>query len=357
MRLTLERARQIAVMAQRLDADRPTDLLELIRHLSFLQLDPTAPVARTEHLVAWSRLGRSFDPAQIARLLDERKLFEHRAFLHPIEDYPLLRPFMDTWPEGYGGSFSSRVAAFLKANDAFRRYVLDALATHGPRRSRDLEDRSAASWKSRGWTNDRNTIQLLSYLSAQGHIAVSGRAGNERLWDLAERVLPTDLPLLTLDEAKRELARRRLRSLGIVRARSTNDIGDAGIEATIENVKGRWRVEPELLDRQFRGRTALLSPFDRLVHDRDRTMALFDFEYLLEMYKPAATRRWGYFALPVLHHDRLVGKLDAKADRNAGTFTVNVLHEDVRFTKAVRADAETEIEALAAWLRLEVTWA
>ncbi len=353
MRLTLERARQIAVMAQRLDADRPTDLLELIRHLSFLQLDPTAPVARTEHLVAWSRLGRSFDPAQIARLLDERKLFEHRAFLHPIEDYPLLRPFMDTWPEGYGGSFSSRVAAFLKANDAFRRYVLDALATHGPRRSRDLEDRSAASWKSRGWTNDRNTIQLLSYLSAQGHIAVSGRAGNERLWDLAERVLPTDLPLLTLDEAKRELARRRLRSLGIVRARSTNDIGDAGIEATIENVKGRWRVEPELLDRQFRGRTALLSPFDRLVYDRSVTQALFGFEYKLEIYVPIAKRRWGYYVLPVLHDERLVARVDARADRKAGLLRVPALHVEPGSTAADVEATHAELSELAAWLGLD----
>jgi uncharacterized protein YcaQ len=99
----------------------------------------------------------------------------------------------------------------------------------------------------------------------------------------------------------------------------------------------------------------LLSPFDRLVHDRGRTLALFDFEYVLEMYRPARDRRWGYFALPVLHHDRLVGKLDAKADRKAGTFIVNALHEDVQLTTAMRADVEAEIEALAAWLRLKVT--
>ena len=99
----------------------------------------------------------------------------------------------------------------------------------------------------------------------------------------------------------------------------------------------------------------MLSPFDRLVHDRERALGLFDFEYVLEMYKPAAARRWGYFALPVLHHDRLVGKLDAKADRKAGLLRVHALHEDVRFTAAMRADVEAEIEALAGWLGLTVT--
>ena len=105
------------------------------------------------------------------------------------------------------------------------------------------------------------------------------------------------------------------------------------------------------------GRTALLSPFDRLIHDRDRTMNLFDFEYVLEMYKPAEKRRWGYFALPVLHHDRLVGKLDARTDRTAGTLIINALHEDIPFTAPMRADVEAEIEALAAWLGLIVTQA
>jgi uncharacterized protein len=100
---------------------------------------------------------------------------------------------------------------------------------------------------------------------------------------------------------------------------------------------------------------ALLSPFDRLIHDRVRTQALFDFEYVLGMYKPASQRRWGYFALPVLHGDRLVGKLDAKADRKAGHLVVNAMHEDVRLTKAMRADIYAEIESLASWLGLKVT--
>jgi uncharacterized protein YcaQ len=114
------------------------------------------------------------------------------------------------------------------------------------------------------------------------------------------------------------------------------------------------RFRRDVLDRHVTGRTALLSPFDRLIHDRARTTELFGFEYVLEMYKPAAKRRWGYFALPILHHDRLVGKLDATADRKAGVLRVNAIHQDTPFTRAIAAAVDDEIEALAAWLGLTV---
>src|SRR6266508_1146956 len=154
---------------------------------------------------------------------------------------------------------------------------------------------------------------------------------------------------------------RRLAALGI--ARSTGPqmpgeppyVGDAGEEAEVEGVPGSWRVHPAYVGLPFEGRTALLSPFDRLIHDRVRAEQLFGFEYILEMYKPKDKRRCGYFALPVLHGDRLVGKLDATADRKTGTLVVNAIHEDVRFTKAMKAAVHAEIDDLATWLGLEVT--
>ena len=130
------------------------------------------------------------------------------------------------------------------------------------------------------------------------------------------------------------------------------EVGDAGEPAMVEGAKGEWRVDPAALQDGFEGRTALLSPFDRLVYDRGRTEELFDFEYTLEMYKPAAKRRWGYFALPILHHDRLVGKVDAKADRDASVLRVTAIHEDVKFTRAMRGGVNAELEDLASWLGL-----
>jgi uncharacterized protein len=120
----------------------------------------------------------------------------------------------------------------------------------------------------------------------------------------------------------------------------------------VEGVKGQWRVDPELLDRAFTGRAALLSPLDRLVYDRRRMTELFEYDYQLEMYKPAAKRRWGYWALPILYGDRLVGKLDATADGKAGVLRVDAIHQDVPFNKAMTAAVQHEIKDLAHWLRL-----
>jgi uncharacterized protein YcaQ len=129
-------------------------------------------------------------------------------------------------------------------------------------------------------------------------------------------------------------------------------VGEAGEPAVVEGSKGEWRVDPAYLDADFEGRTALLSPFDRLVHDRARTLELFEYEYTLEMYKPAAKRRWGYFALPILHEDRLVGKLDATADRDASVLRVNAVHEDVKFTRTLTRAVRAEVDDLAGWLGL-----
>jgi len=161
-----------------------------------------------------------------------------------------------------------------------------------------------------------------------------------------------------VEEAVRRRDERRLVSLGIARRRTTAmpveriDVGDSGEPAVVEGVKGEWRVDPAALTDDFEGRTALLSPFDRLIHDRVRAMELFDFEYTLEMYKPPAQRRWGYFALPILHEDRLVGKVDAAADRKASVLRVNAIHEDVRFTGAMKKAVNAELDALASWLGL-----
>jgi uncharacterized protein YcaQ len=136
-----------------------------------------------------------------------------------------------------------------------------------------------------------------------------------------------------------------------------NDVGEVGEPAEVDGVKGEWRVDPALLEGldDFEGRTALLSPYDRLVHDRVRAQELFDFEYSLEMYKPAAMRRWGYYALPILYGDRLVGKVDATADRKAGMLFVDAIHQDVPFSPPIRSGVQGELDALASWLGVDLS--
>jgi uncharacterized protein YcaQ len=354
-RLTREEARRIAVGAQLLGADRPDSLLALVERLTFLQVDPTAAIAPSADLVAWSRLGAAYRPEDLQRALEvDRTLFEHNALIRPMSD---LRLYLADMAAPRAGSTAW---AWVERNDRFRLDVLELLEARGPLLSRDIPDTHVAPWPSSGWTNNRNVTQMLELLAMRGEIAVAGRRGRQRLWDLAERVYPPGTPVVPADEARRIRDARRLRALGIAREKTTAapveqwDVGQAGEPAEVEGVAGSWRVDPEALGRPFTGRTALLSPFDRLIHDRARTTDLFDFEYILEMYKPAAKRRWGYFALPILHHDRLVGKLDAAADRKAGVLRVNAIHRDARFTRAMTAGVDEEIEALAAWLGLSL---
>jgi uncharacterized protein YcaQ len=357
-RLSRAQARRIAVRAQLLDAARPADLVETVRRLTFLQLDPTAAIAPSADLVAWTRLGSTYDPADLTAALEQdRTLFELGALVRPVEDLPLHLADADQVPR------YESARQWFTANEPFPRDVLARLEAEGPLQSKQIPDTSVVPWPSTGWTNNRNVTQLLEILAARGEVAISGRKGRQRVWDLASRVYPADLPELAPEEAKRLRDDRRLAALGIARATGTAVpvepaiVGDAGARAVVEGVEGEWRVDLAQLarmDEDFAGRTALLSPFDRLSHDRKRALELFEFEYYLEMYKPAAQRRWGYFALPVLHEDRLVGKVDARADRKAGELRVAAVHEDSPFTSSTRDAVRAELEDLASWLGLEL---
>ena len=350
-RLTKDQARRIALRAQLLDAPRPTELLTVVQRLTLLQIDPTSAIAPSADLVAWSRLGSAYEPDELKQALEQdRTLFELGALVRPMSDLGLYLAGAAEWPS------YEKQRVWLRDNDRFRRDVLELLGSSGPLSSRDIPDTCVAPWASTGWTNNRNVTQMLEFLMMRGEVAIAGRLGRERLWDLAERVYPADVAVPSVEKAERRQNERRLTSLGIARQKTRAmpvepvDVGDAGDPAIVEGVKGQWRVDPAALGDDFEGRTALLSPFDRLIHDRVRAEELFDFEYTLEMYKPAAKRRWGYYALPILHEDRLVGKLDAVADRKASVLRVNAIHEDVKLTRTMRKAVQAEVDDLASWL-------
>jgi uncharacterized protein YcaQ len=349
--LTLAEARQVAVRAQLLDATRPTDLHEMVEHLTYLPVDLTAAIAPAADLVAWTRLGSSYSPDDLVDALAARELVEYDAQVRPMDDLRLLRAEMATWPPW------QQTRDWQEANELFQAEVLDALEDSGPMLAREIHASAQVPWRSSGWNTDRNVTMMLELLEHQGVVAVDGRRGRQRLWNLADRVHPPG-ETVPEPEASRERDERRLHALGIARSRGAEipgesiHVGDAGEPAQVEGVAGEWRVDPSYLSGDFVGRAALLSPFDALVRDRKRMEALFGFDYVLEMYKPAAKRRWGYFALPVLHHDRLVGKLDATADRKAGRLFVDALHEDGRWTARMRRDVDAEVSALADWLGL-----
>ncbi|HLJ04441.1 MAG TPA: crosslink repair DNA glycosylase YcaQ family protein [Solirubrobacteraceae bacterium] len=285
--VTQAQARRIAVRAQALDGSA-SDVLELVRRLGFLQMDPIAVVARPEHLVLYSRLRRSA-VAELERLLwQERKLIEWDAHIWPIEDMPLVwariryrRAHRHPWTR-----------EFLANNRGLRRYILRELENRGPTLSRHLtHDEVVGSRDHRWWGRGGGQMRLMiDRLEALGEIAVAGREGGQRLWDLAERVFP-QTETIPWRQASRLIEERRRQALG----------------AWLE--RGELRAHPGASDGPVEPRLTFLSPFDQLIHDRKRAEVLFDFTYRLEMYIPKVKRQYGYYVLPMLYGDRIVGRI------------------------------------------------
>jgi uncharacterized protein len=296
--VSLEEARRIAVRAQCLDGSA-TGVLDTVRRLGFLQLDPISTVAPPQHLVLWSRLG-AFDRGELDRLLwKERKLVEWNAFLWPADDLPLLRARM----RRNDRPLDRRLRAYLKEHASFRRYVLRELERRGPLLSREIEDHMPSKREAHRWWGERKMGLMLGILNARGEVAVVGRRGKQRVWDLAERWYP-ETERVSWPEAKRVFDDRQFRSLGVRLA------------------KGRLVAHPDAEDGPVPDRITFLSPFDRLVHDRERAEALWGFLYRLEMYVPRAKREYGYYVLPILRGERIVGRIEPRHDRKTGKLEV-----------------------------------
>jgi hypothetical protein len=369
VKISRRRARELAVMCQRLDAPRPRSVDEVLAALGEIQMDPTSVVARTEHLVLFSRLGPSFRVSQLERRMwTDRAMFEYWAHIVPMTDLPMHRISMKRYPHGQWKRHQY-VRDWLVANDAFVRYAMRELRDRGPLRTRDFENRAAEGWETGGWNDEgQNAAMLLDILWSQGKVMIVGRDGQQRLWDLASRWFPR-VPARSRTAMAADLVERQIHARGITRLDRLGSLFDGAMPGRDEAVErllrtgvivplrvdsypGRWYTHRDLLDRSFRGRTVALSPFDDLVSDRTRTERLFDMYYRIEIYVPKA-KRWGYFVLPVLRGDRLVGRLDPSWERAERVLTIKAWQMQPETDAADRDAVHEAIDELARWLRAE----
>jgi hypothetical protein len=381
-------ARRLVVSRQRLAGPPPVGpgpeaIMEVATDLASLQLDPISVVARSHQLVLWSRLGR-FDLADLDALLwRDRRLFEywaHAAAIVCTDDYPIHSLLMRRYPSPRN-AYNRRLRTWLAENQALRRSILRQLRAGGPLPTRAIEDRAETAWQSSGWTQGRNVDRMLDLLWTQGRILVAGRQGQQRVWDLAERCLPPSAPTRRPPEREvvRLAAQRSLRALGVATARDIDRSFTAGRypglasvlaglqrSGRVEQVRlaangseqpGPWYVHTDdlpLLDRlqngDWRPRTTLLSPFDNLIINRERTERLFGFSFRMEIYVPKAARRYGYYVLPILHGDRLIGRVDPALDRTTGRLVVHAIHAEPGAPASAAPAVATALGELASFL-------
>ncbi|HYI22732.1 MAG TPA: crosslink repair DNA glycosylase YcaQ family protein [Candidatus Limnocylindrales bacterium] len=378
----LKTARHIAVKAALLDRQLPPTaegVVAVARHFGGIQIDPTRTVERTQHLVLWSRVP-GYDRALLDQVLADRKAFEYNAFVVTPDRVPEILYVAKRWPPGGGGTWRQRARDFLAANDVFRLSILDQLRDHGPLQSRQIDDaKVVAGWQSSGWTQGKSTSQMLEFMSVLGDVCVSGRAGQERVWDLFDRVVPANAPRdeLTEEEYQERRVMRamdrfgvatqqeiRLRAYGLsipaAKALLSRLVDEGRLVAVDLPYSGKASSAfalPAVLEAAGAasvGQTTLLSPFDPLVYDRDRTERLFGFKYKLEMYVPKAERQFGHFVLPILHDGELVGRLDSERDRKTNELQVIKLHweEGAKPSAATKKAVDRAIAELAEFVRL-----
>lgn len=355
-------AHRTAVLAQKLAGPLPKkstkeDMQAVLRAIRCLQLDPIRAVERTQYTVLWSRLG-NYNRDHLHELIyQDRWLFEywaHAASIVLTEDYPIHEYMMRNYGVG-GSSWSRRLAKWVGENESFKQYILTEMDRLGPMLTGDFDDQSKVPWESSGWSSGRSVGYMLDYLWTSGQIMVSKRDGLKRWWDAKERVLPAEAIVggWTAEEVTYTAAQHSLRALGIGRERDIKQhfterryyglkqiIAQLESEGKIKRVTIKddvWGTEPwyihtdnlSLLDQaqhDWKPRTSLLSPFDGLIRDRDRTELMWDFYYRIEIYVPKAKRQYGYYVLPILHGDQLIGRIDPRMDRKKHILNVNAVY-------------------------------
>ena len=387
--LTPEIVRRLAIHKQRLAGQRPaathSGILDLVRDIGCLQLDPISAVARSHTLVVWSRVGH-YDLGELDRLLwEEKQLFEywaHAASIVLSEDYPIHHAMMRNYSAGNTG-WAKQVRQWVDSNRPLRDYVLGEITARGPLPSRELEEagKDPNAWVSTGWTSGRNISRMLDFLWMQGVITVAGRSGGQKLWDLSERHLAQwqKHEPLDDDEVVYRATQKSLRALGAARAQhikvhyirsryptlnqaltrleAEGRVLRVQVQNGAKTLPGPWYLHADdvpvverLLAGEWEPRTSLLSPFDNLICDRARTEQLFDFFYRIEIYVPKDKRQYGYYVLPILHGDKLIGRIDPTMNRKQNKLTINAVFAEPDAPANAGKAVRRSIDELAQWL-------
>ena len=362
--LTSTEARRLAVAAQGLAGPRArtskTGIIELLRQINCLQIDPIRAVERTQLLVLWSRMG-ALDPSWLDDLLEEREIIEdwaHAASFILTEDYPLFRRWIGRAFTN-SSEWSERVREWMRVNGELEAHILERLRADGPLPSKALAGPEAVPWESLGWTGGSAVSRMLDFLDRKGLVMTVGRRGNQKLWHLRDAWLPewVDQELPAEEEVVRHACQRSLKALGAANRKQINEhfmrkrypnLGERLDELVEEGVvrpaqivdeggawDGEWYIHRDTLPLlgsiqagAWAPRTVFLSPFDNLICDRERTEQLFNFHYRIEIYVPKAKRAYGYYVLPLLHGDRLIGRMDSQIDRKSGIYHIHALYAE-----------------------------
>ncbi|TNE60491.1 MAG: winged helix-turn-helix domain-containing protein [Alphaproteobacteria bacterium] len=377
--LSNTQARRIALVAQGFDARRGTGttawprLDAAIRQMGLLQLDSVNAIVRTHYMPGFSRLG-AYDTGQFERRVFSRKhrqYFEywaHEASLLPFELEPLMRWRMDRAARGEG--LYKSLARFAAENPDYMAAVLREVELHGPLSASELSDPGERGGPWWGWNKGKIALE---YLFWAGRVTTAERRGFERVYDLRERVIPADIqaiPTPAEADAVRALVALSARAHGIAAATDLRDyfrlpvadfkraLAELQEDGTLVPVSVDGWTQQAFLHRDARlpGRVscrALLSPFDPLVWERDRTERLFGFHYRIEIYVPEPKRVYGYYVLPFLMDEKLVARLDMRANRQESRLEVRAAHAEPRINRGkVCAALADELRHMADWLGL-----
>ncbi len=364
--------RRVALDAQgyasRSRSARPREVEATIRALSCVQLDSISTVERSHRIALGSRVG-AYPRDTVTQLLAQGRIFEywaHEACLLPIEDWPLFRAAMRDGGRKWYGQVE-------QTHPHLAEEILAVIREQGPLPSRHFEGSTEG-----GMWNWKPAKAMLERLWNHGHLAVAGRQGFQRLYDLTERVIPAchlSAPEPSEQERLRALALRAVRARGVLTEPGIREHwrlkgGAARLRPALESLAAggeleRLRVDDggadvyapagTELDRPVPSAAVLLSPFDNLLWDRPFARRVLGFDHLIEVYKPRPQRRYGYYVLPFLRGERIVGRADLKAERKEGRLVVRAFHREpgVRASGALDDALDRALQRLARVIGLE----